>query len=167
MPWAQRVGFHGATPLAPWESIGLNGVTATATPGAHAVPEVTFVLQHKGFTVYFGGDSLRIPELDKIARRFPKIDLALLPINGLCIRPLGDRQVVMNPLEAADLVRVLKPRVAVPIHYAFDAGPLFNRTILKYYDRQEALPHLFKDAASRYAKVKILKPGEQLTLRSA
>jgi hypothetical protein len=35
----------------------------------------------------FGADTLRIPELDEIAHRFPDLDLALLPVNGLTIRP--------------------------------------------------------------------------------
>ncbi len=33
--------------------------------------------------MFFGADTLLIPELSEVARRFPKIDLALLPINGL------------------------------------------------------------------------------------
>ncbi|TMR08185.1 hypothetical protein ETD86_48865 [Nonomuraea turkmeniaca] len=50
---------------------------------------------------FFGADSLRIPELDEVGRRFGEIDLALLPINGLAIRPLGNLPVVMNAAEAA------------------------------------------------------------------
>ena len=46
---------------------------------------------------------MRIPELDEVAVRLGEIDLALLPINGLTIRPLLNRQVVMNAAEAADV----------------------------------------------------------------
>jgi hypothetical protein len=35
------------------------------------VPEVTFVLQGADRTVFFGADTVRIPELDEVARRFP------------------------------------------------------------------------------------------------
>jgi hypothetical protein len=38
--------------------------------------------------VFFGADTLLIPELSEVARRFPKIDLALLPINSLKVRVL-------------------------------------------------------------------------------
>jgi len=43
--------------------------------------------------VFFGADTMRIAELDEVAHRFDEIDLALLPINGLTIRPLLNRQV--------------------------------------------------------------------------
>jgi L-ascorbate metabolism protein UlaG (beta-lactamase superfamily) len=81
--------------------------------------------------VFFGADTLRIAELDQIATRFGELDLALLPINGLAIRPLLNRQVVMNAAEAADLTAALRPRLAVPIHYAFTGGPVRDRILLK------------------------------------
>jgi len=37
--------------------------------------------------VFFGGDTLRIAELDEVAERYAPVDLALLPVNGLAIRP--------------------------------------------------------------------------------
>ncbi|WP_433716814.1 hypothetical protein ACQP2U_35890 [Nocardia sp. CA-084685] len=48
--------------------------------------------------------------------------MALLPINGLRIRPAFNHQVVMDATDAADLTRALHPRLAVPIHYAFTSG---------------------------------------------
>jgi len=45
------------------------------------------VLQRAGLTIYFGGDTLLIPELYEVGRRFRAIDVALLPVNGVCIRP--------------------------------------------------------------------------------
>ena len=84
-------------------------VTVTATPGQHAVHEVTFIIQSGGRTVFFGGDSMRVPELDEIPRRFGKIDLAILPINGLCVRPANMRQVVMDAEQAAALTTVVVP----------------------------------------------------------
>jgi L-ascorbate metabolism protein UlaG (beta-lactamase superfamily) len=106
---------------------------------------------------------MRIPELDDIARRFGEIDLALLPINGLTIRPLLNRQVVMNATEAADLTRTLRPRLAVPIHYAFTGGPIRDRLLLK----KDPRPEVSVDAAADIApdtEVHLLKPGEPLTL---
>jgi L-ascorbate metabolism protein UlaG (beta-lactamase superfamily) len=106
---------------------------------------------------------MRIAELDEIAHRFGDIDLALLPINGLTIRPLLNKQVVMNAVEAADLTRTLRPRLAVPIHYAFTAGPLRDRLLLKTDGR----PEVFVDAAADAAPdtdVRVLEPGEPLAL---
>ena len=58
-------------------------------------------------------------------RRFPGIDLALLPVNGLAIRPFN-RQVVMSAEEAGEFCSVLRPAVAVPTHYAFTADPVMR-----------------------------------------
>lgn len=40
-----------------------------------------------------GGDSLRVPELDEVPERLGPLDLAVLPTNGLCIRPMNLAQV--------------------------------------------------------------------------
>lgn len=39
------------------------------------MPENTYVIEADGMTVFFGGDTLLIPELNEVARRFPKIDV--------------------------------------------------------------------------------------------
>lgn len=65
------------------------------------MPEITYVLQGGKRTVYFGGDTLAIPELRELPGRFGHFDLALLPVNGLCIRPVNGQQVVMNATQAA------------------------------------------------------------------
>src|SRR5919198_1193719 len=98
---ARRVGFTQVTEIEPWQTARLGDVQVTAAPAAHGVPENSYVLQKDGLTVYFGGDTLLIPELTEIGRRFPRIDLALLSVNGLQLRPLFNRQVVMNAREAA------------------------------------------------------------------
>src|SRR5229473_3408519 len=98
-----KVGFRNVAELDAWETTMLGPIKVTAAPGKHGVPEVTYVLEYDGFTVYFGGDTLFIPELSEIATRFPQIDLALLSVNGLRIRPLLNRKVVMDPQEAAQL----------------------------------------------------------------
>ncbi|MFB7946998.1 MBL fold metallo-hydrolase [Kitasatospora phosalacinea] len=160
----RAAGFRRVTELDPWQSTRLGPVEVTAAPALHGVPEVTFVLRHEGRTVFFGADTLRVPALDEVARRFPEIDLALLPINGLRIRPALNRQVVMDARQAAELTAVLRPRLAVPIHYAFTAGRLREATVLKLVrDR----PDLYRDAAADLAPdtaVHVLAPGQPLLL---
>jgi len=156
---ARRVGFANVTELDPWETVELGPVKVTATPAKHGVPENTYVLEAGGFTVFFGGDTLLIPELGEVAERFPRIDLALLAVNGLRIRPMLNRQVVMNAREAAQLAKVLSPRYAVPIHYSFTGGPVGDRVLLKY----DGSPEKFGREAARRAPgtdVRILAPGE-------
>lgn len=160
----RAAGFRRVVELDPWQHTHLGPVRVTAAPARHGVPEVTFVLQADGQSVFFGADTLRIAELDEVGQRFPELDLALLPINGLRIRPALNRQVVMDAVEAAELTSVLRPRLAVPIHYAFTAGPIRDRLILKLdRDRPDHYQQAANDAAPD-TSVHILAPGEPLAL---
>jgi L-ascorbate metabolism protein UlaG (beta-lactamase superfamily) len=103
-----------------------------------------------------------MPELDELPERFGAFDLALLPINGLCVRPAGNRQVVMNATEAAELTATLRARVAVPHHYAFTSGRLGNLLITK----AEREPVAFASAVQRLSpetEVRLVLPGVPLT----
>ena len=123
---ARNVGFTNVIEMDAWETTTLGPLTVTAAPGKHGVPEIMYMLQANGFTVYFGGDTLLIPELSEIPRRFGRVDVALLAINGLQIRFLGNRQDVMNAQDAAEFCRIIRPRYAVPIHYTFTGGPIMD-----------------------------------------
>ncbi|MEU4116436.1 MBL fold metallo-hydrolase [Kitasatospora sp. NPDC028055] len=160
---AREKGFRDVRTVEAWEPTTVAGLTVTATPGAHGVHEVTFVLQADGRTVFFGGDSLRVPELDAIPQRFGHIDLVILPINGLCIRPMNLAQVVMNAEDAAGLTAVLRPTLAVPHHYAFHSGRLGDQVITKA-DRD---PRHYADAVARIAPdidVRLVLPGVAVTV---
>jgi L-ascorbate metabolism protein UlaG (beta-lactamase superfamily) len=162
-PKAHQAGFTNVTEVEPWQQTSIADLRITATPARHGVPEVTYVIQAAGTTVFFGADTLRIPELDQVAQRFPDLDLALLPVNGLKIRPAFNRQVVMTAEQAAELCATLRPKVAVPIHYAFTAGPVRDRLFLKY----DGTPERFERAVAQHAPattVRILAPGEPLAL---
>ena len=162
---AREVGFSNVIEMEAWESTSFGPITITALPGKHGVPEITYMLQADDFTVYFGGDTLLIPELSEIPQRFAKVDVALLAINGLQIRALGDQQVVMNPQDAAELCHIIHPHYAVPTHYAFTGGPIADAETLKYAGSPEALLRDFQQATQQRAPetaVRILAPGEPL-----
>jgi L-ascorbate metabolism protein UlaG (beta-lactamase superfamily) len=163
---ARAAGFRDVRELDAWETTTLGPLTITGAPGKHKVPEITFMLEGRGLSVYFGADTLLIPELREVARRFPRIDLALVPVNGLTLRPLLNRQVVMNAREAAELCAMLRPRVAVPTHYAFTGGPIQDRLVLKYTGTAEEFA---REAARRApgTEVRILAPGEPLVVAAA
>jgi L-ascorbate metabolism protein UlaG (beta-lactamase superfamily) len=163
---ARKAGFTDVREMDAWDSVTIGGVKITAAPAKHAprIPEITFLLEGSGKTVYFGADTLLIPELREITTRFPRIDLALVPVNGLILRPMLNRQVVMNALEAAELCALIRPRIAVPIHYAFKGGRIMDTLVLKYSGTAEE----FKMAAQVRApetQVRILAPGEPLTIQ--
>ena len=163
---ARQAGFPNVAEVDPWEQVSLGALRVTAAPARHSVPEVSFVIEGQGQSVFFGGDTLRIPALDEVARRYPGIDLALLPVNGLAIRPAFNRQVVMTAEEAAGLAVVLRARVAVPIHYRYTAGPIRDRLLLKYNGTPERFAAALASAAPP-TRAKILEPGEPLTVPGA
>ena len=159
----RKAGFTNVTELDPWESVRFDGVTITAAPAKHKVPEITSILQADGKTVFFGADTLLIPELTDVAVRFPDIDVALLPINGLRIRPMFNKQVVMDAHEAAALTQILHPRTAIPTHYAFTGGCIGDRLLVKH----DGNPDHYRDAAATHAPdtvVHVLAPGTPLTV---
>jgi L-ascorbate metabolism protein UlaG (beta-lactamase superfamily) len=160
---ARGKGFRDLRAIEAWEATTVGDLTVTATPGQHGVHEVTFVIQAAERTVFFGGDSLRVPELDTIPDRFGHVDLAILPTNGLCIRPMNLRQVVMDAEEAAGLTAVLKPTLAVPHHYAFHSGWLGDWMITK----GDQDPRHYADAVARIAPqidVRLVLPGTTVTV---
>lgn len=162
---ALGVGFLNVIGMDAWETTTFGPITVTAVPGKHGVPEITYMLQADGFTVYFGGDTLLIPELSEIPQRFGQVDVALLAINGLQIRFLGNRQDVMNAQDAAELCQIIRPRYAVPIHYTFTGGPIMDTLVLKYAGTPQELPREFQQAVAQRAPettVRILAPGEPL-----
>jgi L-ascorbate metabolism protein UlaG (beta-lactamase superfamily) len=158
---AAAAGWQHVVEVDPWETASVGPVRVTAAPARHLVPEVTFVLEGDGRTVFFGGDAMRIAELDEVGRRFADLDLALLPTNGLTLRPLLNRQVVMDAAQAADLTAVLRPRLAVPIHYAFTAGPVRERLLLRLDRRTAPYVDAVADRAPDTA-VHVLDPGTPL-----
>jgi L-ascorbate metabolism protein UlaG (beta-lactamase superfamily) len=162
---ARGKGFSNVTALDTWSNAQIEHIALTAVPALHGVPEIGFILQALDLTVYFAGDTAFIPQLAEIAQRFPRIDIALLPINGL--RVLG-KQVVMDPVQAAELCAQLRPRYAIPTHYAFKGGAVMDALFLKYYAEQPHLPELFQDAVRERApdtEVIVLEPGEHFDCR--
>lgn len=158
---ARKAGFTRVIPLKAWESTNVGDLTFHAAPGEHGVYEVTYVITGGGRSVYFAGDTLLIPELLTLTDRFGPLDVTLLPVNGLQLRMARNKQVVMNAEEAAELLSILRPKLAIPQHYAFTAGPIGDRLIL----RSDKDPTLFVDAASRLVPdvpVTVITPGERL-----
>lgn len=62
-----------------------------------------FILGIGDERLYFAGDTDHIPEMEAV-----ECDLALLPVSG---------KYVMDPEEAAEAAKTLRPRLIVPMHY--------------------------------------------------
>jgi L-ascorbate metabolism protein UlaG (beta-lactamase superfamily) len=160
---AKKAGFANVIPLEAWQTTTVGDLSLSAAPGEHGVYEVTFVISAGGRSVYFAGDTLLTSELRTLPDRFGPLDAALLPVNGLHLRMENNRQVVMNAEEAAELTSVLRPKIAIPQHYAFSGGPIGDRLFLK----SDKDPALYVDAARRYVPevpVRVIEPGERLVV---
>jgi L-ascorbate metabolism protein UlaG (beta-lactamase superfamily) len=124
---ARKAGFINVQELEPWQSAHAGSLTVTAAPGEHGVREVTYVIEGKGDTVYFGGDTKLIPALEgDLPRRFPIVDLALLSVNGLQVR---GQQVVMTDAGGGQARRGAprRRRGAHPLHVSRRSDPLVSR----------------------------------------
>ena len=164
---AREVGFSNVIEMEAGETTTFGPITVTAIPGKHGVPEITYMLQVEDCTVYFGGDTLLIPQFNELPQRFPKVDVALLAMNGLQRRKLDDMQVVMNPYDAAEFCKLIHPRYVVPIHYTFTGGPIKDREVLKYAGSPGVVLREFQQAVVQRAPetmVSILAPGEPLRM---
>jgi L-ascorbate metabolism protein UlaG (beta-lactamase superfamily) len=108
--------------------------------------------------IYFAGDTDLFPGMADIA---DDLDVALLPVWGWgpTIRGLH-----MNPYRAAQALTLLRPRVAIPIHWGTMA-PLGLMWMKPPFLTQP--PHDFAQYAVRLApkvKVQILTPGSSLVM---
>ncbi|HKU41336.1 MAG TPA: MBL fold metallo-hydrolase [Polyangiales bacterium] len=76
-----------------------------------------YVIEYHGLRVYFGGDTAYAPQAFRAtSERFPKLDLALLPICPEAPRHFM-RHTHTDPSEALDAFALLGARWMVPIHF--------------------------------------------------
>jgi L-ascorbate metabolism protein UlaG (beta-lactamase superfamily) len=115
--------------LGAWESFEDGGLKIAAVPvdhlgfrygadGAWMTTSFTgYVIEYHGLKVYFGGDTAYdAKDFRETARRFPKLDLALLPISP--VRPEAIMQTMhQSPEQALDAFADLGARVMIPIHF--------------------------------------------------
>ena len=108
--------------------------------------------------VYFAGDTDLCPEMDDIAGT---VDVALLPVWGWGPR-LGTGH--LDPGRAAEAVRRIRPRIAIPIHW----GTFYPFAFARIWPRPLGdPPHDFARETARVApdtQVRILGPGEAMAL---
>jgi L-ascorbate metabolism protein UlaG (beta-lactamase superfamily) len=143
-----RQGFRGAEGLATWSSTtmtkGAATLTVTALPGRHATGPARHLLPpvmgsmlefcadagERVVRIYITGDTLLIDELRAIPTRYPDIDVAILHLGGTTLP--GGLVVTMDGVAGTDLVELMQPDSAVPIHY--DDYGVFKSPLADFHD---------------------------------
>jgi L-ascorbate metabolism protein UlaG (beta-lactamase superfamily) len=115
----RRRGFSRITALDVGEQLDIGGVTVAATEAAHdgrrmpfgaARPCVGYLVTGSA-RIWFAGDTDLFDGMSELA---PGLDVALLPVAGWGARlPPGH----LDPRTAAEALQLLRPRVAIPIHW--------------------------------------------------
>ena len=110
--------------------------------------------------IYFAGDTSLFPEMDGLV---PDLDVALIPIWGWG-PTLGSGE-HLDPAGAAEAVKMLRPRLAVPIHWG-TYRPLHHGVRGDPPFLTEPADEFVKEMerAAPEVEVRVLKPGERLEL---
>lgn len=123
----RKLGFRKCTGLTTWDAIDIGKGGAhlriTSLPARHGAGGLQFLLpsvmgallDFGNYRLYVSGDTLVFDELAEIPKRWPGIDMALLHVGGT--RLLGLFKVTMDGADGVRLMRLVAPRITVPIHY--------------------------------------------------
>ena len=106
--------------IKPGDSFDVAGIKVEAVPAYSTVEHrlqthpksnnwVGYILSLDGHRYWFSGDGDPNPDIEKI-----KTDVALICVGG--------DPYVMNPSEAAGVIKKIKPQLAIPNHYGFVVG---------------------------------------------
>jgi L-ascorbate metabolism protein UlaG (beta-lactamase superfamily) len=114
----RRCGFDGAVELDEGEETRIGAVVIRATHAEHpgrrnlyGAKKALGYLVTGSSRLYFAGDTDLFEEMSSLA---PELDVALLPVAGWGSRvPAGH----LDPHRAVEALRLLRPRVAIPIHW--------------------------------------------------
>lgn len=161
---ARRAGLRDVVELAVGDRVRIGPFEVLATTAEHggrrlplgrAAGALGYVVEGS-HSIYFAGDTDIFDGMRDLAG---DLDLALLPVSGWGPRlPPGH----LDPERAARAAALLRPRLAVPIHWGTLAAPWASPPEPELPARE------FARLASTHAPdvtVRILSPGERLTLQ--
>ena len=152
-------GFSDVREVDVGDEVQIGDVTVRATRAEHlgtrfllrSAPSLGFVVSGSR-RIYFAGDTDVFAEMSALAG---SLDVALLPVAGWGPK-VGPGH--LDPLRAAQALQLLRPRVAVPIHWG-TFSPWNQNTSAD--PAQAFLRHAAELAPS--VEVRILEPGSALT----
>jgi len=178
--WLRSRGFTKVTELSVGEAASVGALAVAAVEARHdghrrpgpggPRADALGYLMHGRHTVYFAGDTELFDgmsalstslDVDNASSPPPRLDAALLPVAGWA-PTLGPGH--MDPLEAARAAGLLRPRIAIPVHWGTLSPIGFAR---RHRARLADPPRLFAEHVERLApsvEVRILAPGQETTL---
>jgi L-ascorbate metabolism protein UlaG (beta-lactamase superfamily) len=164
----RRAGFDEVREVEAGDRVAIGEVEVLATPARHngrrwplgrAARALGYVVQCPQ-RIYFAGDTDLFDGMGDLA---VNLNLALLPVAGWGPRlPPGH----LDPERAARAVALLRPTVAVPIHWGTFASRTFTAPRAQVSDPERPARE-FARLARSYApevEVRILRPGERMSL---
>ena len=168
--WAARGGAENVHEMSPGQSISVDGVELVGVKAAHngyryrhrgaPVEPLGYLIRRSGLTVYFAGDTDLFAEMSDLG----PVDVALLPVWGWGTS-IGEGH--LDPRRAARALEMIRPRIAVPIHW----GTLYPAGLRRFRPRPLTDPPLdFARLAARRApdvEIRVLEPGAETALGSA
>ena len=119
-PWLRGSGFLDVRELAVGETAEIGSVVVRAVPAVHSgfrpplgptAPPLGYVVRGSRSVYFAGGTDL----FDAMGELGGPIDIALIPVWGW--GPTLGRGRHLDPLRAAQALRLIRPRAAVPIHW--------------------------------------------------
>jgi L-ascorbate metabolism protein UlaG (beta-lactamase superfamily) len=121
--WLRGIGFTNVREVDAGDELAVGDVSVQAVQAFHSAfrppagptAEPLGYMIRGGRSVYFAGDTDLFEDMSALARPGELIDVALLPVWGW--GPVLGRGRHMDPKRAAESLRLIRPRAAVPIHW--------------------------------------------------
>ncbi len=163
--WLRRQRFTAVRELAVGEQAKVGALTVVAVEARHdgartggpRAQSLGFLVRGRR-AIYFAGDTELFPAMSNLSGG---LDVALLPVAGWG-PTLGPGH--LDPLDAARAAQLLRPRLAIPIHWGTLLPIGFGR---RHRERLGDPPRLFAKHVARLApsvEVRILTPGQETAL---
>jgi L-ascorbate metabolism protein UlaG (beta-lactamase superfamily) len=157
-----RAGFRHVISVDPGDQVATEKLALEVLPAAHdgrrypfgrRLPALGYLIAGPP-SIYFAGDTDLFEAMGELVGR---VDVAALPVSGWGSRvPAGH----LDPERAARAVAMIRPRIAIPIHWGtLGTGPRLASGATE--------PRAFERAVSRIASdvdVRVLAPGESIEL---
>lgn len=158
-------GWRNVDEVSPLDEFTVGDVEVRVVPALHdpTRPLSRLIAEPQGFvlsgsqTIYFAGDTDIYPEMRSLAS---KLDVALVPIWGWG-PTIGAGH--LDPARAAEAVKLLQPRIAIPIHWGtfFPVGLPWRRAVLG--DTARAF-RAFTTVIAPDVDVQIVEPGKSVSI---